>query len=137
MPGEAREGMHWSEPRIADFPFRVADFGFRHRNLFTALFLALAAWLLYLPSIRYGFVYYDDIRILKDHPELYGQAHFSDNLRAIFLTCFPREEPLLLRDLSWALDSRIFGFGNPLGYHLGNVLLHGIVVALVFGFLLM
>jgi hypothetical protein len=108
----------------------------RHRNLLTALLLMVAAWAMYLPSARYGFVYYDDVRILRDHPELYGQPNLSADFREIFVTSFPREEPLLLRDVSWALDSRIFGFGNPLGYHLVNVLLHGIVVALMFAFLL-
>jgi hypothetical protein len=86
--------------------------------------------------VRYGFVYYDDVRILLNHPELYGQANLSADFREIFVTSFPREEPLLLRDVSWALDSRVFGFGNAFGYHLGNVLLHGIVVALMFAFLL-
>ena len=105
------------------------------RALLTALLLMLAAWVLYLPSIRYGFIYYDDVRILKEHPELYGQPTLSANLRSIF-TLFPREEPLLVRDVSWALDSRLFGFGNPLGYHLGNVFLHGIAVGLMFCFLL-
>ncbi|HUZ08068.1 MAG TPA: hypothetical protein VMV89_11340, partial [Candidatus Paceibacterota bacterium] len=95
----------------------------RHRNLLTGLLLMLAAWAMYLPSARYGFVYYDDVRILRDHPELYGQKTLRADLHAIFLANFPREEPLLLRDVSWALDSRIFGFGNPFGYHLGNVLL--------------
>ena len=108
----------------------------RHRNLLTGLLLMLAAWAMYLPSLRYDFVYYDDVRILRDHPELYGQANLSEDLQAIFVTSFPREEPLLLRDVSWALDSRIFGFGNAFGYHLDNVLLHGIVVALMFAFLL-
>ena len=28
----------------------------------------LAAWILYLPSVRYGFVYYDDVRILLNRP---------------------------------------------------------------------
>lgn len=108
----------------------------RFRSLLSGLLLAVAAWVLYLPSVRYGFVYYDDVRILRDHPELYGQPRLSADLRAIFVTCFPREEPLLARDVTWALDSRLFGFGNPLGYHLGNVLLHGVVVALLFAFLL-
>ena len=108
----------------------------RHRNLLTCLLLMLAAWLIYLPSVNYGFVYYDDVRILLNHPELYGQEKLSADLHAIFVTGFPREEPLLLRDISWALDSRIFGFGNAFGYHLVNVLLHGIVVALMFAFLL-
>ncbi len=108
----------------------------RHRSLLTALLLMLAAWAMYLPSVRYGFVYYDDVRILRIHPELYGQAKFTDNLREIFVTSFPREEPLLLRDVSWAFDSKVFGFGNAFGYHLGNVFLHSIVVALMFAFLL-
>jgi protein O-mannosyl-transferase len=108
----------------------------RQRNLLTGLLLMLVAWGMYLPSVKYGFVYYDDVRILRNHPELYGQNNLSSDLHAIFVTSFPREEPLLLRDVSWALDSRIFGFGNAFGYHLGNVLLHGIVVALMFAFLL-
>jgi hypothetical protein len=108
----------------------------RHCNLLTGLLLMLATWLIYLPSVNYGFVYYDDVRILLNHSELYGQEKLSADLHAIFVTGFPREEPLLLRDVSWALDSRIFGFGNPFGYHLDNVLLHGIVVALMFAFLL-
>jgi len=106
-----------------------------HRNLLTGLLLLLTAWAIYLPSVKYGFVYYDDVRILRDHPELYGQAHLSADLREIFVAGFPREEPLLLRDVSWALDSQIFGFGNAFGYHLGNVLLHGVVVVLMFVFL--
>lgn len=108
----------------------------KHRNLITAVLLMIAAWIFYLPSINYGFIYYDDVRILKDHPELYGQKPITADLKEIFVSAYPREEPLLLRDVSWAVDSRIFGFGNPFGYHLGNVLLHGIVVALLFAFLL-
>jgi hypothetical protein len=96
----------------------------------------LAAWVLYAPSVRYGFVYYDDVRLLSDRAELYGQPGLLQDMRAIFVTAFPREEPLFLRDLSWAIDSRLFGFGNPVGYHLVNVLLHGLTVALLFGFLL-
>jgi hypothetical protein len=34
--------------------------------------------------------------------------------------------------LSWALDSRIFGFSNPAGAHIGNVFVHSIVIALLF-----
>jgi hypothetical protein len=113
-----------------------ASFAMRHRSVLTAVCLMAAAWLLHLPSVWYGFVYYDDVRILRDHPELYGQPRFADNLRAIFVTAFPREEPLLVRDVSWAVDGQVFGFGNPLGYHLGNVLLHGVVLALMFAFLL-
>ncbi len=108
----------------------------RYRSLLTGVLLAVAAWLLHLPSVWYGFVYFDDVRILRDHPELYGQPQLTENLKAIFVTGFPREEPLLVRDVTWAIDSQLFGFGNPFGYHLGNVILHGLVVAAMFAFLL-
>jgi len=113
--------------------------GTRHwylRNPVTILALAAAAWILYIPSVHYDFVYYDDVRILQQHPELYGQPDLPADLKAIFVTAYPREEPLLVRDVSWAADSLIFGFNNPIGYHLDNVLLHGLVVALLFLFLL-
>ncbi|MDA1044456.1 MAG: hypothetical protein O3C57_04450 [Verrucomicrobia bacterium] len=100
-----------------------------------ALLFALLAWGMYASTARFGFVYYDDVRILRDHPELYAQESFRESLRAVFVTCFPREEPLLVRDLSWVVDSMLFGFGNPLGYHVGNIVLHGLVVALLFIFL--
>ncbi len=108
----------------------------RHRNFLTGVLLAVLSWMIYFPSTQYGFVYYDDVRVLKDHPEIYGQPNLLADCKAIFLTSFPREEPLLVRDVSWAIDSRIFGFGNPFGYHFGNVLLHGMVVAMLFAFLL-
>ena len=108
----------------------------QHRALLTGIVLMLAAWILYSPSLKYGFVYYDDVRILRDHPELYGQKTLAADLKAIFVTYYPREEPLLVRDVTWAIDSHLFGFGNAFGYHLGNVLLHGVVVALLFAFLL-
>jgi hypothetical protein len=116
-------------------PF-VGNLATKTRVLLTTVFLCLAAWGLHLPSLWYGWVHYDDVRILKDHPELYGQASLTANLKSIFVTSFPREEPLLVRDVTWALDSSIFGFDNPFGYHLGNVFLHGIVVSLLFLFLL-
>jgi len=106
------------------------------RHWLTAVLLMVLAWLIYLPTLQYGFIDYDDVRILKDHPELYGQTTLAADLHAIFVTKFPREEPLLVRDVFWAVESRLFGFGNPVGYHLGNVVLHGAVVALLFTFLL-
>ncbi len=106
------------------------------RGWLTAVLLMVLAWLIYLPTLQYGFIDYDDVRILKDHPELYGQTTLAADLHAIFVTEFPREEPLPVRDVFWAVESRLFGFGNPVGYHLGNVLLHGAVVALLFTFLL-
>ena len=89
----------------------------QRRGLITGLLLMLTAWGLYLSSLRYGFVYYDDVRLLLNRPELYGQTHLTADLREIFMKGFPREEPLPVRDVAWALDSCLFGFGSAFGYH--------------------
>jgi hypothetical protein len=90
---------------------------------------------LYLPSLKAGFVNYDDVSIVLNQPNLYNENSFLSSLKQIFFEHFPREEPLLLRDVTWAVDSYLFGFYNPLGYHLGNVLLNSFNVVLLFLFL--
>jgi len=85
-----------------------------------------------LPATDYGFLNYDDWRVLVEHPELFAQPGLGESLRAIVIENHPREEPLLVRDLSWLLDSRIFGFHNPRGYHTVNVWLHGVAVAMLY-----
>jgi hypothetical protein len=72
---------------------------------------------------------------LLGNPHLYNNESIIEGIREIFIKDFPREEPLLLRDITWAIDSKIFGFRNPLGYHLGNVLLNAFNVVLLFLFL--
>lgn len=99
--------------------------------------LLLAALILcslgfYMRTTAFSFVDYDDLRILQAHPHLYDAGSLLESLREIFFGYFPREEPLLIRDVSWAIDARLFGFENPFGYHLGNVVLNALVVGLVF-----
>jgi hypothetical protein len=103
--------------------------------LAAAAALFVFAFALYARSLSYGFVAYDDERIVLQHPNLYGGG-LAAGLRQIFVADFPREEPLLLRDVSWLVNARLFGFENPFGYHLGNVLLNATAVALLFLFLL-
>ena len=100
-----------------------------------ALALLLLGFALYARSLGSGFVDFDDRTVLLAHPQLYDQRSWLAAARAICLDYFPREEPLLLRDFSWALDARLFGFANPLGYHLGNVLWNAVNGALLFLFL--
>ena len=107
----------------------------RHRSWLTACLLGVAAFLLYAPTIGFGFDGFDTPSILLKHANLYDETSFFSSLNHILYEHFPREEPLILRDISWALDARIFGFKNPLGYHLGNVLLNALNVALVFVYL--
>jgi hypothetical protein len=107
----------------------------RRATALAALALALFGGALYARSLGFGFVDFDDPRILLAHPHLYDERSLASSLRHIFVDYFPREEPLLLRDVTWALDARLFGFRNPLGYHLGNVLLNALNGALLFLFL--
>lgn len=85
---------------------------------------------LYAVTVGYGFVEYDDHRVILGQGELFAQG-FGDGLLAI-LTDHPREEPLVVRDLTWLLDAQLFGFPNPVGFHLGNVLLNALNAGLVF-----
>jgi hypothetical protein len=101
------------------------------RDVLIVLALIAVSLGLYARVTQFGFVSYDDHRVLLAHPSLYDETSFLSGARAVFNE-FPREEPLLLRDLSWAADARVFGFANPFGYHLGNVVLNALVVALLF-----
>jgi hypothetical protein len=105
------------------------------RIVIACLLLACVTFVVYSPSFRFDFINYDDQRVLLDHPELYNQARFTDSVKAIVFDCYPREEPLIVRDTSWAIDSKLFGFRNPAGYHYMNVALHSLVVVMLFIFL--
>lgn len=104
------------------------------KTFWVCLFLFLLTVGLYCPSLRFSFVNFDDPVVLLAHPNLYNEKSFLSSVQEI-LFYFPREEPLLIRDISWAIDSRLFGFNNPFGYHLGNVLINGFNSALLYLFL--
>jgi hypothetical protein len=108
----------------------------RHRAWLTALALSAAAFVMYRDCAGYDVLGYDDRRILVNHPGLYHQPTLAASIRAIVFEHYPREEPLLVRDITWAIDSRLFGFDNPAGFHLGNVVLHAMVMAAFFLFVL-
>jgi len=112
--------------------------GLSRRFLVVAIAITLfgGSLILYAPALGLGFIGYDEAAVLLGHPNLYNQASLVDSTREILTGYFPREEPLIVRDLSWLLDARVHGFTNPLGYHLGNVLLNAINVVLLFLFLL-
>jgi hypothetical protein len=102
------------------------------RDLVFALGFALLSVVLYWPTLGFGYIDYDERLILLSRPELFNQETLAASLRAILFGAVPREEPLIVRDLTWTLDSRLFGFGNAFGYHLGNVVLHGLNSALIY-----
>lgn len=91
---------------------------------------------LYAGTVGYGYVDYDDSTVLLAHPALYDERSLTSSLEQIFVGYFPREEPLLLRDVSWAIESRLFGFHTAWPRHLGNVLLNAANVGLAFALVL-
>jgi hypothetical protein len=101
------------------------------KTALTAAALAIGSVALYVQSLSFGFVRYDDQTVLQGHPALYDERSLWASMRES-LRYLPREEPLLVRDVSWAIDSRLFGFTNPFGYHLGNVVLNACNAALLF-----
>lgn len=100
-----------------------------------ALLLALLSIALYAPTVLFGYVGFDDTRILLGHPHLYDSTSFLASLREILVGHFPREEPLLVRDISWAAEARLFGLDDPWAFHLGNVLLNAANAVMLFFFL--
>jgi hypothetical protein len=112
---------------------RSASFDVVDVRIFLALVALSLLW--YLRTAGYEFVHFDDTRVLLGHPNLYNENSLFSSIREIFTGYFPREEPLLVRDLSWAIDARLFGFSNPFGYHLGNIVLNALNVGLLFLFL--
>ncbi len=105
------------------------------REAWVALGLFLFALAFHAPIVGFDFVNFDEPRILLAHPGRYDEQSLVSSLRAIFVEDFPREEPLLVRDLSWAIEARLFGFANPVAHHAGNLVLSALVVALLFAFL--
>ncbi|RKZ12124.1 hypothetical protein DRQ53_15205 [bacterium] len=112
---------------------RSASFDVVDARIFLALVALSLLW--YLRTAGYEFVDFDDTRVLLGHPNLYNENSLLSGIREIFTGYFPREEPLLVRDLSWAVDARLFGFSNPFGYHFGNIVLNALNVGLLYLFL--
>ena len=97
------------------------------------LFAAAAAFLAFAPSLRNGFVSWDDHMTL-----VYNLAYRDlgwENLRWMFSTfLLGHYQPLSW--LSFWLDHRLWGVA-PAGYHLTNLLLHAANTAQVYGLALL
>lgn len=114
-----------AQPASDDTAPRVE--GQRWQMLLGCVVLAAVSVSLYGGAADFDFISYDDRIILLAHPELYAADSPID---AIVLSHFPREEPLLVRDLSWWLDAQLFGFESPRGYHIGNIAWNALAVVL-------
>jgi hypothetical protein len=99
------------------------------RSAIVALVLGIAAFLVYLPTLRYGFVYDDRWQILSDG-FIHDIAHLPEVLtgRVFAIDVIDNNRPTML--LSLMLDSLLWGRA-PIGYHLTSVLLHASNVILL------
>lgn len=92
--------------------------------LIAALLSAIAAFALYLPSLGFDFVNWDDQLYVYENPRLQGPGLKWALTSVILGTWVP------VTFLSLSLDHAIWGL-NPLGYHLTNSALHAANVFLV------
>ncbi|MCA9077482.1 MAG: tetratricopeptide repeat protein [Planctomycetaceae bacterium] len=86
-----------------------------------AVGLIVMTWIVYWPTLDYGFVDYDDNLYIVDNPRV-EQGLTSDNIRwSMTALSVSNWHPLLW--LSFMLDAELFGMGGG-GFHLTNVILH-------------
>jgi tetratricopeptide (TPR) repeat protein len=95
-----------------------------------ALLAALAAFVLYVPSLGGGLIY-DSILQVGIDDYIHDPANFSDilTLRVITLDEIDRNRPVQLASLT--LDALVWG-KNPFGFRLTSALVHAGVCALIF-----
>ena len=101
---------------------------FRGTLYIPALFSALISFIAYLPSLKSGFVNWDDPDYVAENPLV--RLADLEALKGVFSTVVSGNwHPLTV--LSLALDYRLWGM-DPFGYHLTNVILHALNSALVY-----
>ncbi len=86
----------------------------------------------YLPGIKNGFIYDDKFQILRN-PQVTGDRPVSEIFAREFYRTSEGKSPYYrpLVNLSYRLDYGVWK-DNPLGYHLTNIIIHGLVSVLVF-----
>lgn len=102
-------------------------------SILSALAVAVLVVVLYLPTLRGGFVY-DSIAQVLHSDYIHTPSHWVDvlTLRIVGLDELDRNRPLLLASLM--ADAAIWG-RNPFGYRLTSVLLHALNTSLLFVFI--
>lgn len=101
----------------------------RQKTVWTALGIALIAFLLFVPSLPYDFLYLDDDKYTFNHPYVSAGLSVERVVRAF--TEIYEGYWLPLTWTSFMLDASLWGL-NPLGFRLTNLLLHALNAALVF-----
>lgn len=91
--------------------------------------VALGVMLVFLPSVRCGFVNWDDDRYVYDNPVVMGGISAAAVLRAFSEPVFFNWAPLTI--ISYQIDASLFGL-QPWGFHLTSVLIHAVSSGLLY-----
>lgn len=100
----------------------------KHKTLILVILLLVIVFFAFLPSLKNGFVHWDDYYYIVDNVAI---KFLSLNSIGIIFTSFFSNEYYPLTMLSYALDHRFYGLA-PYGYHLTNLILHLVNCVLVF-----
>ena len=92
-----------------------------------AVTIALLTFAVYVPSLRNGYVYYDDNLYITMNQSI---THLDLSFMRWAFTTFQVYNWQPLTWISYALDYALWGM-DPFGYHLTNVILHGANAVLV------
>ena len=103
--------------------------GRRRTDLAVALVLAVATFLLYLPSLSNGFVEYDDPMYVTANPVVQQGLTWATVKWAFTTSTFGNWLPVTW--LSHLLDVELFGL-NPAGHHATSSAIHAVNAGLVF-----
>jgi tetratricopeptide (TPR) repeat protein len=93
------------------------------------LVIIVVVFVAYGPALRAGFVW-DDDKYVTDNPMLTA----PDGLRQIWFSAHTQSQYFPLVYTTFKVERMLWGL-NPLGYHLVNVLLHGLNAVLAWGVL--
>jgi tetratricopeptide (TPR) repeat protein len=90
--------------------------------LLVGVLIGLATVLLFLPAVGNDFLSWDDYRHIHQNPHL--RIESAEDVAGLF-TSFLEGSWWPLTLLSWSMDHALWGL-DPRGYHLTNVLIHGL-----------
>ncbi len=96
--------------------------------IWICLAVSLFFWA-YQPLLHCDFVGYDDANYVVENGQIQQGFTWSNVVWAFSTTYFANWHPLTW--ISYEIDAQLYGM-NPLGYHLENLLFHGINICLLF-----
>jgi len=100
-------------------------------QLLVVFLIFILSALTYVGILNHQFLDFDDNQIIVPRSKTFNALTFK-NISNLIFDDYPREEPLIVRDLSYLVNGAIFGGDNPQGYLLGNLLLHMVASYLIF-----